>query len=158
MLDDDGSGTLELNELKAHLRGLMDAAQAAMARTTKVEENVQVMRRRARQAQQVLEAIEEAERKEAQLNELRAQQPLVVRLGGLLKSMTNPAAMMRTWDTNGDGVLSKIEFRQQVRKLNIGADYHETDALFASLDEDGSGERHSAGTAHTCDWHRGLHM
>ena len=27
-----------------------------------------------------------------------------------------------------------------MRKLNIGADYHETDALFASLDEDGSGE------------------
>ena len=52
-------------------------------------------------------------------------------MGGVLKSITNPAAMMRTWDTNGDGVLSKIEFRQQVRKLNIGADYHETDALFA---------------------------
>ena len=115
LLDDDGSGSLELTELKAHLRGLMDSAQAAMARTAKVEENVEVMRRRARQAQQVLDAIEQAEKKEAQLNELRAQQPLVVRLGGVFKSITNPALMMKSWDTNGDGVLSKIEFRQQAR-------------------------------------------
>jgi len=63
-----------------------------------------------------------------------------VRLGDVLKSITNPAAVMRTWDTNGDGALSKIEFRQQVRKLGIGADYRETDALFDSLDTDGSGE------------------
>ena len=37
-------------------------------------------------------------------------------------------------------MLSRIEFRQQVRRLNIGADYHETDKLFDTLDVDASGE------------------
>ena len=52
-------------------------------------------------------------------------------------------ALMKEWDINGDGSLSKHEFRVNARKLGITehmAPIRELDALFDSLDEDGGGE------------------
>ena len=59
-LDDDGSGTLELSELKAHLRGLQDSATRAVDQVHKLEETVAIMRRRAVHAEQLLTAIQKA--------------------------------------------------------------------------------------------------
>lgn len=140
-LDDDGSGTLELSELKAHLRGLQDSATRAVDQVHKLEETVAIMRRRAVHAEQLLTAIQKANEEEQQLGEMKAHEPLVVRLGNALRrASAPPVELMKAWDMNGDGMLSRIEFRQQVRRLNIGADYHETDKLFDTLDVDASGE------------------
>jgi len=49
--------------------------------------------------------------------------------------------LLRDWDPNGDGSVTKQEFRVCVRKLfKKPPDTRETDALFAALDSDGGGE------------------
>jgi Ca2+-binding EF-hand superfamily protein len=51
------------------------------------------------------------------------------------------AALMRDWDPNRDGVISKMEFRQNVRKLVPQKhDAKDVDTLFDKLDLDRSGE------------------
>uniref|UniRef100_A0A7S3EW13 EF-hand domain-containing protein n=1 Tax=Haptolina ericina TaxID=156174 RepID=A0A7S3EW13_9EUKA len=155
-LDEDGSGTLELNELKPALRKLQDAREAALKTFKVVEETVEQLRERARTAEQLLQAIEDAEEEEKRLQAARMQQPLVVKVVEKLKKAPlqklTPIDLLKQWDTNGDGVLSKIEFRLQVRFLLKGKakgrtspdpqveqqddfDYRDADALFDSMDE-----------------------
>ena len=50
------------------------------------------------------------------------------------------AEMMRQWDPNRDGTITKMEFRQNVRKLVDKQDVKEVDKLFDKLDKDHSGE------------------
>ena len=52
----------------------------------------------------------------------------------------NAMELLREIDTNGDGVIQKIELRQMVRnKLKIKADNSEIDKFFDSIDIDGGG-------------------
>lgn len=49
--------------------------------------------------------------------------------------------LFRSWDTDGDALISKKEFRKVVSILGFeGADKKEVDALFDELDTDGSGD------------------
>ena len=43
--------------------------------------------------------------------------------------------LLRDWDPNRDGTISKMEFRQDVRKLVPGTDVKDADRLFESFDE-----------------------
>ena len=73
---------------------------------------------------------------------------LPVQLGKLLRERSadevTPGAtiekILRDWDPNRDGAVSRMEFRQGVRKLIEKADMKHIDALFAELDTDHSGE------------------
>ena len=47
--------------------------------------------------------------------------------------------LMKEWDRNRDGDISKQEFRLHVKKLGLDADTGQIDALYDSLDLDGSG-------------------
>ena len=49
--------------------------------------------------------------------------------------------MMREWDINGDGEISKIEFRQCVtgKSLKVKAENKDIDAFFSKMDQDGGG-------------------
>ena len=48
--------------------------------------------------------------------------------------------LFRDWDEDGDGVVSKREFRRAMPMLGLQVPAHEVDALFDSWDPDGSGE------------------
>ena len=47
--------------------------------------------------------------------------------------------LFRDWDEDGDGLVSKREFRKALAALGADAPRSEVDVLFDSLDEDGSG-------------------
>ena len=47
--------------------------------------------------------------------------------------------LFRKWDTDGDNTVSKHEFRQAITELGLTASRSQMDALFDSLDADGSG-------------------
>ena len=47
--------------------------------------------------------------------------------------------LFRDWDDNGDGLISKKEFRQAMPALGLNVDRSHADALFDSFDPDGSG-------------------
>ena len=81
------------------------------------------------------------EREEKRLNELETKtQPLEVRLGkALAKKNMRAIEWLRSWDSNGDGVVSFDEFKYHISALGIEASESELDTLFRGLDEDGSG-------------------
>ena len=47
--------------------------------------------------------------------------------------------VLRTWDTDGDGVISRKEFEKGLRALGLDGDQAEIDELFASMDVNGDG-------------------
>ena len=47
--------------------------------------------------------------------------------------------VLRTWDTDGDGVISRKEFEKGLRALGLHGDQAEIDELFASMDVNGDG-------------------
>ena len=70
--------------------------------------------------------------------------PLIVKLGNAISGKARLSGkraeqVLKEWDSNGDGEISKVEFRQHVKELVPDGDYHEVDALFKTLDADGSG-------------------
>jgi Ca2+-binding EF-hand superfamily protein len=78
--------------------------------------------------------------------------PVEVQLGAALKRMSEQSAadkatfvanIVRDWDPNRDGYVSRMEFRSNVRSL-LGSDApfdaREVDALFEQLDSDSSGQ------------------
>ena len=76
---------------------------------------------------------------EARLRSLR-DRPLVVRLGEALhKQQIRPIDLLRNWDANNDGVVSRAEVYEQMCALNLRSPREECDELFDSLDEDASG-------------------
>ena len=76
---------------------------------------------------------------------IKGRKPLTVQMGeALQKRKIVVADLMREWDPNGDGEISPMEFRQNVRKLlptelHAGLVISEVDALFNDLDLDKSG-------------------
>ena len=77
---------------------------------------------------------------ESRIKELMATQPLIVRLGELLqKQQVRAIDLLRTWDLNNDGVVSKEEFHDRMCMLSLRTTVAESDALFEDLDDDRSG-------------------
>ena len=66
---------------------------------------------------------------------------LTRRLGeAILNRGISTAALIKEWDKDGDGELSKIEFKQAVRlTLAIKASNDQIDDIFDMLDVDGDG-------------------
>lgn len=71
----------------------------------------------------------------------QAGKKIAARLGQVLAEKSlNVKDVLREWDPNGDGSISRMEFRVDVRKmLGNDVDVKEADALFAELDSDSSG-------------------
>ena len=81
------------------------------------------LKRRADLAGAVHAALEGEERSR---KERLAQKPTVLaRLAQSLNLSMKPQVLLKSWDTNVDGVVSRIEFRQHVCELVPGADYRE---------------------------------
>ena len=52
--------------------------------------------------------------------------------------------LFKEWDTSGDGLLQKKEFRDGLTAFGLTADRAVVDALFGEWDADGSGAPHAA--------------
>lgn len=74
------------------------------------------------QAQTAKQQRERAEREETLLAEMKRKQPLAVQLGLLLARQELRAIdVMRQWDINGDGAISREEFQSSLRSLGLEA-------------------------------------
>ena len=58
----------------------------------------------------------------------------------LVENAVRVIDLFREWDEDGDGTVSKKEFRKAMPMLGLEVPKHEIDALFDSWDPDGSGE------------------
>ena len=97
--------------------------------------------------QEAKSRLEEAEEKQANANAaltstFERRLALQLKESGRIKGGTKEEtkALLREFDSNGDGKLQKIELRQMVRnKLKMTEDNPTIDALFDAIDEDQSG-------------------
>ena len=123
-LDDDKSGSLEFSELNARLRQRIDVAK-------------HVREREQRRAGKPAEARQHSS---AALEEAGS---LMAKLRRTLASnLQRTMDLMRSWDTDGSGLIDKAEFSRAVRKLvpEDEFDPRVADALFDAFDADRSGD------------------
>ena len=79
-------------------------------------------------------------RKKANVTNGQDLESLASRLGKMLcTKRTKIDHLVSEWDRNGDGNISKSEFRIHIRKLGLDADGSASDELYDAMDDDGSG-------------------
>lgn len=121
--DEDGSGSLELKELRSALAKIVTDATAFISRPDPMQQHIQTLLKRAHLAQEAAEAAAHADALEQSMAE-HAQRLLSradVRLGALLqKRMIKPGEVVVHWaKSKGEhaGELSKEDFRNAVLSL-----------------------------------------
>lgn len=158
-LDADGSGTLEVGEIKASLKRFQEAERGTAAREKAIRETGERHKQRALTAQSVAELTEEVEGIRAFIEDMRAQEaagnlPLRERLGQALisKNLTTNDVLAK-WEglVSRNEQIDKPEFRENVLKLleSMGLDkgkgmkdpkrLAEINSLFDEMDEDKGG-------------------
>ena len=140
-LDADGGGSLDLAELKMALKKIRAAAAAADAEADKIRSDAQALVTNAADLVVVAEATEACEADEARLAQLQDIRTVESRLGAkIVMNGWKLADVMRIWDKDKDGAVSKTEFRKIVKEMKVEGTVHEVDAFFDSYDSDGGGQ------------------
>mmetsp|Transcript_51983 Transcript_51983/g.103453 ORF Transcript_51983/g.103453 Transcript_51983/m.103453 type:complete len:158 (-) Transcript_51983:103-576(-) len=100
-----------------------------------LEKKAAALRERAARRAQVGEETKLLEDKELEVYDKKCNQPLAARLGAII-SLRNIRLndVVTKWDKNGNGELSKSEFRKELIELGIEAPRHEVSDLFDELD------------------------
>ena len=117
--DPDGSGVLSLDELRHELRDHKTAARIAEFKAKEAKRQMLL---------QGLDIDEDSEKSVAE--QLRE---------ALAKSAVRVIDLFNDWDTDGNGKISKEEFRKAMGLLGFNVPAKDIDALFDSWDPDGSG-------------------
>ena len=141
-MDADKGGSLDLAELKVALKSVLDAASRAETEALAHKAWSDECRAKAAQTDEAARATEAAEKAELELGQLETSAgPPDVQLGALIiKRNLKIGDLVSKWDVSGDGLVDRGEFRKSVKELGVKAEDTEIDALFDSLDSDGSGE------------------
>ena len=146
-LDRDGSGSLDVHEMKLALKQLHDAAARGSSEEAAIVSAVERFRKRAEAASN---AAKVTATYEAACAKLKAHKmggnPLKERVGVALSAKGMKVnEMVLKWDTNGNGEIEKEEFRNNISQI-IGVEGTEEampggaiDELFAELDRDKGG-------------------
>ena len=140
-VDTDGGGSLDLPEFKPALKALRDAAFDADAEAASLRIEAAALRERAEVTDACAAATAAVEAAEAQQAELLSNPTIERRLGAaVVRRNMKIGDLVNKWDKDGDGSVSKAEFRANVLELVKDAQRVEVDALFDSYDDDGGGD------------------
>jgi len=140
-MDSDGGGSLDFAELKPALKTLKEASAIADKEANDLCAEAQGLRDKADVVMACAKSIELVELAEASLISLQTQPTVEAQLGAAIVARNWKAAdIMMRWDADGDGSLSKGEFRQNVQDLGVLGKPEAIDALFDEYDGDGGGE------------------
>ena len=133
-------------EEKARIKALADAKDAEIAAAVKQAEEAAASappKTSAELKREQKERVAKRQELTVVLNDIKLEREasLTVRLGEAMERRGIMAfELMKEWDTNGDGELDRIEFRQALRQtLKLKVTNAQSDELFDSLDEDGDG-------------------
>ena len=140
-MDNDGGGSLDFSELKPTLKALKDASANADKEADGLRAEAQGLRDKAGVVKACAKSIELVELAEGRLVSLQTQPTVEAQLGAAIVARNWKAAdIMMRWDADGDGLLSKGEFRQNVQDLGVIGTPDAIDELFDEYDADGGGE------------------
>eukprot|EP00964_Phaeocystis_antarctica_P035246 scaffold20132_cov48-Phaeocystis_antarctica.AAC.1 len=130
--DPDGSGVLSMEELAKELKG-QSKSQVAEAQAEAAKAGDRLKERAAKEAKDkmLLKGFDIDEDSDLSVADQLKE--------GLMKSGLRVIELFKEWDTDGDGIVSKEEFRKAMGLLGFSASTEDIDALFDSWDPDGSG-------------------
>jgi Ca2+-binding EF-hand superfamily protein len=138
-LDVDGSGELDLDEMKQALERLKDDLSSALARRAKYQVFAHRRRKVANAITEAIEATEIYEEERAKLDTLK-RGTAAARLGMLLKNKSMKVSeLVAQWDTDGNNRIDLDEFRTKARALGLEGTQDELAECFAELDVAGHG-------------------
>ena len=139
-LDDDGGGSLDLKEVRAALKTFRTDGQKAEEDAEHLRCDAEALRERCVHLEEVRAETERYEELHARVALLRENLPLDARLGVVIvRRSLKLSDVISRWDNNGNGQLERVEFFQNIVELGLETDRAESDALFASFDEDDDG-------------------
>ena len=156
-MDDDGSGSMEISELRAALQVLQNEAAQAAEEKAEVTKILTALRRKATYSEVTITAASDYDESRASHEHIARNQPLPLKLGEAIKDIPSDELMAR-WTSKKKGEINRMEFRQHVRSLVPDSDFKETDQLFAQMDADGGGHARrgrAAAVAREADEERG---
>ena len=135
--DPDGSGNIDFKELNKILRksaeGLDPSLQAGAAGKIEMDSKAKTALRKGPNLQRG-SSLAKVDIDEASDKSIAEQLRTI-----LSKNAVRVIDLFREWDEDGDGVVSKKEFRKAMPLLGLEVPKKEIDALFESWDPDGSG-------------------
>ena len=126
--------------MKTALKKLKDTSEAAAVEAAGMRSEAAVIREKAAGVVGVAEATDALERSDAELALLQGNPTCESLLGAKIVSKGwKVADLMGKWDKDGDGSVSKDEFRVNVSAMGVQSSVAEVDALFDQYDDDGGG-------------------
>jgi len=143
--DADCSGSLGIAELRKVLRserkggdGIMSDDAAALLESRAREAKRQALKDQAAARRAMIQAAERnAQANKQQMEALNKVESLYRDLGVHGKEAL---ALFAQWDVDGDGLVSRLEFRRAMEVLGLGNEKSVIDALFDLMDYDDSGD------------------
>ena len=138
-LDDDGSGEMDVSEVKYALKKLQNAAVKASKKAAATHGTADALREKAAATQRVIDVTGEHEDALKELEDCN-KKSVGAALGGVVKDKgLNVNDIVQKWGVATPGQVKMSEFRQGVVGLLPTTGGTEVDFLFASLDTDGGG-------------------
>lgn len=112
-LDETNSGMVQLVKFKRRMLEIKDTSSTAEATIARQQEVVRIHMERSKLADEALAAEEKAWHEEVTILPIDDELSHDVRLWRLLQAneMNHASKLVQLWDHNGDGVISKGEFR-----------------------------------------------
>lgn len=141
-LDGNTSASIELADLKTSLKKLTEKAVRNKRDAKGARTRIDLLRERGIQANETAATTATWEQANEEIDAIQKNKGIEARLGTLLAQKASSmkiSDIIQKWDTSGDGVISKEEFRSNVKKLGLVAANIEIDGLFDQLDDDGGG-------------------
>jgi Ca2+-binding EF-hand superfamily protein len=139
-LDTDQSANLEVDFLGRELEKMLQAAKTTLQEAEDIRAFAERLRHRTEAILQVAEKTVRAEKENAKLQSMCASRPVEVQIGSLiLKKNIKIVDVLLKWDTSGDGLIDKSEFRTHTKELGVVAEAKAIDACFDKYDKDKGG-------------------
>ena len=138
--DEDKSELLDVEELTVIVDEMQRACEDLGNRERELRENAVRLRSLADRTREAARATERAENAEAALEAKRVKPTADEQLGRLIvKRAYKIGDIIVKWDTDGNGSVSKDEFRIHCRALGVSAKDEEFDQIFDKFDPDRDG-------------------
>ena len=140
-IDNDKSGELDLSEIKAALKKLQEQALNVGVSVDQEKAKTAALIGVAQVFQTAAAATAEYEAAAQKATQMKDNPSLGKRVGdAILKRNVKLGELVGQWDKDGNGVVDKKEFREQIHLMGIKEIHpREMDSLFVSLDRNGDG-------------------
>lgn len=139
-MDVDKGGDIDVNELGAALAKLVLKSKEVAEAERKEAEEAEKLRAKADAERGLAKKVEAWEAATEQLRELREKPTIETLVASLVVQRgLKPQDLLDKWDADHNKAIEVTEFRKGLEELGVTASAEEIDALFASIDTDGSG-------------------